>query len=418
MSVFRLRDRLYYGWVLVFTFLAIGTVVYGVRYSFGVFFKPLEGEFELTRAATSSIFSVYLALCAVFAILGGLMIDRYGPRALTYFIGAFACLSLILTGQVSSPWQLYVSYSFLLAVGTGSTYVMIMSTTSRWFVKKRGLAMGIASCGAGLGTVVMAPLATQLITNFGWRMSYVVLGIIAGVVIISLAALVKRDPRQVGALPDGALSSADRVVANEESRIQPVGLSFVEAIRTGSFWLFCFTRLAHSFSLHLILVHLVPHITDMGFSRMQAATVFSLMGGISILGRLAMGRVADSIGKRKAAIITVLPQVGAFIGLIWARELGMLYLFAVVYGFAYGGLDPTATALASETFGLRRIGAILGSIAVSWGLGAAFGPALGGYIYDATGSYSPAFLIAGIAMALAIVFLSLIRRQGDSAVAG
>jgi len=173
--------------VVVIAFLIIATVVFGISYSFGVFLKSLGGEFGLTRGATSAVFSAYMLLYSVFGILGGWALDRYGPRIIVLFTGLFTGLSLLLTSQASFPWQLFISYGLVLAIGVGPAYIVIMSTISRWFDKKRGLALGIVGSGTGLGTLLVAPFATYLISSLGWRMAYIIMGSIAWVVVIPLS---------------------------------------------------------------------------------------------------------------------------------------------------------------------------------------------------------------------------------------
>jgi len=418
LSPLKLKDKLFYGWVVVATFFIVGTTLWGIRFSFGVFFKSIEGEFDLTRAATSTIFSVYMVFGGVFTILGGWALDRYGPRLIILLMGLFTGLSLVLLSQTNSLWQLFITYSLLLAVGTSALYVVIMSTVSRWFDKKRGLALGIAGSGAGLGMVVMAPFATFLISNLDWRMAYMVLGLIAWLIVLPLSRLLKRDPYEIGALPDGVKPDAvDKRLGKpkiEENSFQPTDLSLLQAVKTRSFWLFIFAWLLFASSLFLVLTHLVPHVTDIGFSAVEAAAVLSLMGGTTTAGRVLLGTVSDRIGRKVTAIICTLTQAGALVWLIWAQELWMLYLFAIVYGFAYGGIGPCLAALVGDTFGLGKLGAILGVLDVGFGTGAAIGPVVGGLIFDLSGSYFVAFVLGAVVMVIVTLLVILVRRERNS----
>jgi len=394
--------------------LFLHTVIGGTSYSFGVFFKSLESEFDLTRATTSGVFSAYMLLCCVFAISGGWVLDRYGPRIVTFLMGLFTGLSLLLTSLTSSSWQLFINYSFLLAIGTGTGYTMVMSTTSRWFEKKRGLALGIVSSGAGIGIVVVAPFANYLISTFDWHMAYIVMGLIAAPIIITLAMLLRKNPSEIGVLPDGVkLDSSETRVNDKTDNVQPVNFSLVQAFRTRSFWFLGTVWLLWSLCLHLILTHIVPHVTDVGISTTEAALVLGLIGGISIPGRLIMGVVSDMIGRKTLAIICALLQAGAMLWLLWAQDLWMFYLFAVVYGFGYGGVDPPTVALISDIFGVRSLGVIIGALVVGWAIGAAIGPAVGGFIFDVNKSYSMAFLIGALAMLGTAIFVALTKREVD-----
>lgn len=221
----KLQGKLFYGWVVVIAFLVIQSLLLGSNSIFGVFFKELESEFHLTRATTSAVFSVSMLLISVFSVISGWAVDRYGPRIVLSLMGLFTGLSLLLTSQTNVAWQLFLTYGVLLAMGTGASYTVTMSTVSRWFEKKRGLAVGIAGSGGGVGIVVMAPLATYLITNFDWRMAFIVIGLIAWVVVIPVAQLLKKDPQEIGALPDGVKSDTRTIKDNEDtdSTSQPFG---------------------------------------------------------------------------------------------------------------------------------------------------------------------------------------------------
>jgi len=406
----RIKDKLFYGWVVVVAFLVIGTTIFGTRFSFGIFFKSLESEFSLNRAATSAVLSVSMVLGCVFAILGGLASDRYGPRIVLFLMGLLTGLSLLLTSQANSMWQLFITYSLLLSMGSSAMFVVMMSTVSRWFDKKRGLALGIASSGVGLGIMVMAPFATFLISNFDWRMAFIIIGVITWLIVFPLSRLLKKDPYEIGALPDG-LDSLSKDIKNKEESIQPADFSLLQTLRTKTFWLITFVWLFLASNMFLVFTHLVPHVTDIGFSAGEAAAVLSLVGGLSVVGRVLMGTVSDRIGRKPTAIICALLQAGAMVWLTWSQDLWMLYLFALFYGLAYGGIGPSIAALIGDTFGLRNMGAILGALDIGFGVGGALGPAIGGLIFDATNSYFMAFLLGAVVMFISALLIAVTRRE-------
>jgi len=412
LSLLKDRDRLFYGWVLVIACFFIGTAVIGTRLSFGVFFKPIQDEFLLSRASTSGVAAVYNVLCCVFSILGGWTIDRYGPKVVMFSIALFTGLSLVLSSQTSSLWQLYITYSLLLAIGHGPWYIVTVATMSRWFSKRRGLAMGIASSGAGLGTFIMAPFAAFLIANYSWRIAYLVLGLIAWVVAIPLARLFKRDPREVGALPDGLkLSVADNKPDAAGNSLQSAGLSLLQALKTRSFWLLIVTLVFLASNAFLVLTHIVPHAEDMGFTPGQAASILSVFGGTLIVSRITVGFISDKMGRRLSVILCALLQLGAMVWLLGARQLWQLYLFMGIFGFAYAGLAPTIASLVSHTFGLHRIGSIMGMLDVGFGGGAALGPFIGGFIFDTSGSYADAFKLGAAVVLAATLLIVMVRRE-------
>jgi len=416
-SPLRLKDRLFYGWVVVAAFLVIGIALYGIHFSFGVFFKSIESEFNLTRATTSAILSANMILAGICSFFAGWALDRYGPRIVVLLMGLFTGLSLLLTSQTSSLWQLFFTYSLLLAMGTGPLYVVPMSAVSRWFDKKRGLALGVASSGIGLGTLVMAPFATFLISNFDWRMAYFIIGLIAWLIVVPLSRLLRRDPYEIGALPDG-VKAQSRDLRRDEGDTRSASLSLSQAFRARSFWFIMVTWFLYASNIFLVMTHLVPHATDMGFSALEAAAVLSLIGGAATAGRVLMGIVADRIGRKVTAITCALLQAGAMVWLIWSEDLWMLYLFALVYGFAFGGMSPAMAALIGDTFGLGKLGAILGLLEVSFGIGAAIGPAIGGFIFDVSHSYFVAFSLGAAVMLVVTSLIALIRRETNQKVEG
>ncbi len=410
ISRLRFKERPFYGWVVVVVFFIISITLWGIHLSFGVFFKSIESEFSLTRTATSAILSTNMVLVGVFAIFGGWAVDKYGPRIIVLLMGILTGLSLLLTSQANSLWQLFITYSLLLAMGTGALYPVEVSTISRWFDKKRGLALGLAGSGGGLGTAIFAPFAAYLIANFEWRMAYIVIGIVAWLIVASSFSLLKKDPFEIGALPDG-VKTPPKDKRKEEGDIELTDLSLLQAIRTRNFWYVILVWTFFSSSSFLVFTHLVPHITDIGISTMEAASVLSVIGGTSIAGRVLMGAVSDRIGRKVTAIICALLQVGAMIWLIWAQNLWMFYLFALGYGFSFGSFDSIVSALIGDIFGLSKIGVILGVLEVGFGIGAAIGPAIGGFIFDVTGSYYLSFLIWAVVMGVVALLIGLIRQE-------
>ncbi len=413
----RIQDKLFYGWVVVAALLVIATFTYGLDNSFGVFLKSIESEFGLSRAVTSSVFSIHMVLGIIFSLLGGWALDRYGPKITIFFMGLFTGLSLLLTSQTNASWQIFITFGLLLSVGTGPAYIVIMATVSRWFDRKRGLALGIAGSGAGLATIFIVPFATYLISSFNWRIAYIAIGLMTWLIVIPLSRLVRKNPHEIGVLPDGVKLGVDKIetgrteIDGKQSNTQPTDSSLLQAARTRNFWFLAIIWLLYSFCLFLVLTHIVPHATDIGISAMKAATVLSLIGGSNIAGRLLIGKVSDNIGRKATAITCALLVAGAMIWLIWSQDLWMLYLFAIVFGFFFGGLDPIITALIGDTFGLRSIGVIMATLNVAFGIGAASGPYAGGLIFDVSGSYSIAFLAGALAMLTVALFTALLREE-------
>jgi MFS family permease len=334
-------------------------------------------------------------------------------------MGLLTGFSLLLTSQTSSLWQLFITYSLLLSAGSGAIFVVTHSLVPRWFHKKRGLALGITGAGAGLGTVIMAPFAAFLISSFDWRMAYLLIGLVNLIIVIPLSRFLKRDPYEIGALPDGARADLEaeplQRPEDKEDNLRVAGFSVSQAIKTRSFWLLIFSWLLFASSLFLIMTHLVPHATDIGISSEAAAATLSLLGGASIFGRVLIGAISDRFGIKLTLSICVIVQAGAILWLSRSHDLWELYLFALVYGFAYGGLAPCVAALAVDSFGLGSIGSILGALELGFGAGAAIGPAIGGLIFDIMGNYFIAFIFAAVTSVMVVLLVRLNRRETEEA---
>ncbi len=410
------KERLSYRWIILAALLVISIISFGIHGSFGVFFKPLQEDFGWSRAMTSGVYSLFLLLSSVLAILGGWALDRYGPRKVFIVTGFVTGLSLLLTSQIRVPWHLFITYSLLLAIGIGPIWVTSMATVSKWFIKRRGLALGIVSSAVGIGMIIVPPVSTYLISGYGWHNSFLVLALVAFFIVVPCALLLKRPPRGVADLPEGerlkvtSLNSPERQNNNE-----PGEFSLLQAAKTRNFWLIFSLWFLGGSCVFTVMAHVVPYAIDLGITSLRAASILSLIGGIFILGALLIGRVSDSIGRKQACMICALLMAGAMLWLIGSSSLWMLYLFAIVFGFSYGGIYVPLTALIGDSFGTRHIGLIMGVIEIGWGVGGALGPALAGYLFDITGNYVLAFFLVGvIAMllaAVAIIFLRTPKRQ-------
>lgn len=405
------KDKVFYGWVIVIALLVIGSTLLGIRFSFGVFFKSILDDFGLSRAATSSVYSTYTILGAFCAIVTGWALDKYGPRRVVFIMGLAGIVGLVLTGYTDSLWQLYLTYSLLMAVATTGTMPIVMALVSRWFFRKRGLAMGIAGSGSGLGTLIAAPFAAYLISSVGWRMSFVVIGVIVGVLVMSLSMLLRRNPQEMGTFPDGikppAVSGSTAGIDKKVSK--PGGFSLKHAFKTRNFWLVFFIFALFAVCLSLITTHLVPYATDVGISAIEASTILSVMSGLQVLSRVIGGRICDLKGKKIPGLVCAGLGIASLVWLTQIRELWMFYLFAVIFGVSWGGLGVVSIMLAGDSFAGPSLGLIMGALEVGFAVGSGAGSFMGGLVFDLTGNYASAFLTGAGAMLMIAVFILLAR---------
>jgi len=376
-------------------------------YSFGVFLKPLSAEFGWTRAMTSGAYSLFLVVLSFLYLVTGRLTDRFGPRIVLTTCGILLGLGYLLMSQVSTLWHLYLIYGVMIASGMSGGFVPLTSTVARWFVRRRGVMTGIVVSGVGLGAIIMPPVASWLISNHGWRTSYLVVGAVALVVSVTLAQLLRRDPGQIGQLPYGQHGGGETRTENSVSEVS--GFLLREVIGTRQFWMLCTMHFCLGFNIHSILVHIVPHATDVGIPAVIASNILAFIGGLTIAGRIVTGGISDRVGGKRSLIIGFAMISVALIWLQFARELWMLYLFAVIFGFGYGGLVALQPLLVAEFFGLRAHGVILGTIVFSVIIGGAIGSLLAGRIFDLAGEYSLAFLVCAV-LGIAGLILALLLK--------
>ncbi|MFC1951726.1 MFS transporter [Chloroflexota bacterium] len=398
------KPRFFYGYIIVAASVVIQLLMLGTYCTFGIFFTPLSSELGWTSAATSGAYSLVYFLFGFLGIVTGRLTDKFGPRIVLIACGLLLGLGYLLMSQVSSIWQLYLFFGVTIGIGMSGVDVPILSTVARWFVKKRGAATGIAKAGAGIGIFIMPLLANWAISGYGWRSAYVVLGIIALAGVVATALFLKRDPGQIGLLPDGAAE-----VETGDSNISTRQFSLREAIGTRQFWLFSAVCFLLIFCMQVALVHIAPHAIELGISATIAATTVSTIGGASILGRIGMGSISDRLGCKSTFIVAISLLIVSLVLLQFAKEAWLFYIFATLYGIAHGAIFTLISPMLAELFGLRSLGAILGVVFFIGTTGGALGPVLSGRIFDVTGSYQLSFLICLALSIIAIVLISFLR---------
>ena len=400
------ESKVFYGYVVVAVAFLLMLVMWGTYYAFGVFFKPLLEEFGWTRAMTSGAFSLSFFLTGLLGIFTGRLTDRFGPRIVVTVCGFFLGLGYLLVSQTNTFWQLYLFYGVVVAMGMSTSVVPLQSTVVRWFVKRRGMMNGIVSAGIGMGMVVMPPIANWLISIYGWRTSYLVIGITASILIILLAQFLRRDPGQLGLLPYGESES------KAELNLPETGFSFWEALHTSQLWILVVAWYCFCISVEAVLVHIVPHAIGLGISAASAAGILAFIGGLGTGGRVVMGAASDKISIKLSLIIGFSLLSASFFWLLVAREAWLLYLFVVPFSFGYGGLAALTSPVVAERFGLRSHGLILGVVIFGGTLGEASGPVVAGYIFDITGGYHLAFLTCALISAAGLMLVLLLKSTG------
>jgi MFS family permease len=397
------RPKFFYGYAIVAAALSMSIVMWGARLSFGVFFAPVLDEFGWSRAATSGGFSLTWAFTGLLSIVAGRLNDKFGPRMIMTAAGFLLGLGYLLMSQLSSIWQLFLFYG-VISIGMSAAVVPILSTIARWFVKMRALMTGIVLASTGIALMVIVPAANQAILHYGWRTVYMIVGSVVLVVVVISAQFLRGDPYLVGKLPYGYDGTS-----TAPSGARTYGLSFKEALRTKQVWLISLVYFCTYFVYHIFVVHMVIYATGQGISSARAVGIMAFLGAAGIAGRIIMGFFADRIGNKQAMVLSAGLMMLALFWLLVAKDLWMLFLFGVAFGFGHGGIATMESPMVANVFGMRSHGVILGLVFFVDTVGGAIGPFLTGYIFDVTSSYRLALLLCAILGAINLIVILFLR---------
>lgn len=370
--------------------------MHGLGCVYGVFLPSIQAEFGTDRTTVSGVTAVEAVLEAFLAIIFGRLTDKFGSKPLIIFGALVLGVGSFLMSRTASIWQLYLFYAFMIGLGQGAGNVSLLSTVAKWFVKDRGLMSSIVKVGTGAGILIFPLIAGSLISTYHWRTTYLILGLACMVLIIPLALVLKREPKEMGLQPYGINDKISKQVIGPQ-------LALREALRTHQFWGLSVVFFVAFYVTQSILVHIVTYAQGNGIPAAPAAVTLSIIGGISIGGRLVMGRVGDRVGNRRALLIIFTLLIIAVTWLQIGHSLWMIYLFAVIYGFAHGGFFAVMSPVVAEMFGVKHQGVNFGMMLLIAMMGSAAGPLLTGRIFDVTGGYQVAFVVLSVLSVLGIV---------------
>ena len=415
-SNFEKPHLFFYGWVVVaVAFVTLG-MAFGVWYSFSVFFLAVIKEFGWSRAAASSIYSVFILSQALMGLLTGYLQDRFGPRKIIPFGTLLLSISLILTSLVRELWHFRLFYGVLAGAGVSLLgYSSHSSFIPKWFERKRGLAMGLAMSGIGFGMLFLVPAVENSISLFGWRTTY---WLFAGLVFFSVGPLnlifSRKNPQELqlkpdGDLPTGGQSGSTRVVKIMDTQWSRVEWTLRKAVKTKRFWYLVVGFFFGSYVYQATLLHGISALVDSGLSRASAAYYFGILGLTGAGGKILFGYLSDRFEREKinnlAGIVTALGLV-CLMAVGWIRGPMPLF-FALFFGLGYGAAAPLFPSVSADIFLGKSFGLIFSVMYVGGGLGGALGSLFLGWIYDLTGTYSIALFLSLISIAFSCLFIWL-----------
>lgn len=414
--------KVFYGWIIVGVSTLVFAIVRGVNDAFGVFFVAILEEFGWGRAAVAGVFSLARFTEGAVSVGVGMLSDRFGLRRLVPISACLAALGLILASQAQTLRMLYVAYGLVFAVGyCGLGELSHVPLISRWFIRQRGTAIGIAMAGMGLGILLIVPLAQLCILHVGWRWAYIALAMVVLVGVIPPTLLWQRErPEEMGLLPDGDVSEPPprrtATTAQRQAHTAPARQEWTlrTALRTPTLWMLFAMRVFTPLGMMMVVPHHVAYLIGQGFSKPMAALAFGSLGIFSFTGRILFGLLSDRLGQITTIILTYsISIIGTLLLLALhdPTQLGLLWCHIVVYGLGFGARGPVTSALVTKLFHGKSWGAILGFLEIGSGLGGTIGPSFSGLLFDWTGSYTVSFSLSMFMLALAVVCAWLAGRQ-------
>jgi len=411
MSLYEIRKNVFYGWWIVLACSLISAFGSGTfHYGFSVFVRPVSVELGWSMVLIAGAFSLYRLEAGILAPLAGFLLDRFGPRKLVQAGGILMGAGFIFLSQAKTVIPFYSAFIIISAGFTFSSGTAIGAPLiGKWFVKKRGRALGIYTAIFGLGGLLV-PVLSQLITLYGWRTTLLVMGPFICLVDLSLAFILRHKPEEYGLLPDG--ETPGHIRDNDSPKASDyteVDFSIRNAVLTPAFWILTLCMLTFQMTMASVFVHLVNHLVTVGIETSLAATAVTFLTVTSILGRLGFGWLGDFFSKKRILIIIFLLQGLGIFALAQVQQMWHIVPFLLAYAPGYGGLLVLKPAIVGEYYGRKNFGTIYGVIQGISTAGGIAGPVFAGWVYDTNGNYFLAFTIfasINIAAAFLLLFLS------------
>lgn len=398
----------FYGWRIVGVAFVADFVATGFFfYSYGIFFKALAADFGGSRLAVSFGISLANVVGALLSPYLGRSLDRSSIRTIMLCGSLSTAAGFALASQIGALWQFYLILSSLVALGIVCMGGITAATlVSNWFVARRGTALGVATMGISLSGLAMPPIATALIASYGWRGSFALYAVATLCLVTPPVAIwaVNR-PEDVGLQPDGAPPPDPATPAHATDRPWRTR----ELLREPRFWAISLAFSLSFCSVSAVLIHLVPHATDLGIEPVRAAWLLSTCAGAGVLGKVVFGRLVDRVDPRVAVWISFGTQLAGLVWIAFAAGEAALFAGAAIFGLGMGGMVPLQGTLTGLAFGRLSYGKVAGLMRPFQVPIHATGIPFAGWIFDRTGSYDTAFAVFACAYLLALATITLFR---------
>jgi MFS family permease len=383
-----------YAWVVVSVLAVTLTIASGARFLFGVVLKPVSEEFGWDRAQLTGAVLLAMVVLSICQPVIGILVDRVGPKKILVTGLALLGVSLIPFSYVTNLWQVYLLYGFLMSFGlAAASPVLATSLVGRWFTRKRGLAMSMATSGSAFGQLLIVPLAAWIMLMTSWQTAYRVLAVALLLVALPLSAIFLRDAPRAG---------------NAGTPQPEEGLTLRDAIAHPPFWILAFGFIVCGWTMAFPNTHFLAYADDMGMSVLHAANTVSVTAVFSVLGSVLLGLAADRYPRTAVLALTYGLRGLAFLLLVFLPAGNLLYVYGLVLGISWTATTPLTAAIAADQYGPKHLGVIFGSMFTFMNLGFGFGSVLDGIVFETTGGYTSALLlnvVLGVAAAALLVFV-------------
>lgn len=368
-----------YRWVIVAAGGVMGCIVMGALFALPVLLTPMTEASGWSRAGISGAMTIAFLAMSVMAMIWGALYDRFGPRPVVATGIVLFALGLFLAGRAPSLLAFQLSFGLVAGGSVGAAFTT-MALVMGWFTRQRGLAISLVSAGMGLAPVTMSPLAAALVASYDWRMVLTLLALVCAVVCLPLTLLLRPAPPQAAAA-EAAMPDAP-----------PSSMTVRQAVTSPQFIVLVLTNFFCCATHSGPIFHTVSYAELCGIAAMTAVTIYSVEGIAGMGGRIGFGLLGDRFGARRVLATGLMLQAFGALGYYFARDLWAFYAVAAFFGFIYAGIMPLYNVLVRENFPMKMLGTIMGGMGMAGSLGMASGPVLGGWIFDATGSYGGMYL--------------------------
>jgi MFS family permease len=389
--------QLSYRWVIVAVGALMTCVAIGAMFSLAIYLQPMSAATGWSRTGISSAMTLDFLVMGAAGLGWGALSDRIGPRLVVLAGALLLGLALVLASRTTSLLSFQLTYGVMVGLAAGAFFAPMIAAATGWFTENRSLAVSLVSAGMGVAPMTISPFARWLITTYDWRVAMMTVGIMAWILLVPAALLVRRPPAAAAAGPTSA-----PVPGGEPS------MTAAEAFRSPQFIVLALTFFLCCAAHSGPIFHMVSYAIGCGIAPMAAVSIYSVEGLAGLGGRLLFGLLADRHGAKPVLVVGLLVQAFAIATYLAVDRLGEFYALALVFGTAYGGVMPLYAVLARESFGQRVMGTLFGALTMASAIGMAFGPWAGGRIFDAFNSYMWLYIgassVAVAAVAVALVF--------------